>query len=1125
MPINCGRSRPFLAGAMVLSLLFSCLPVLASGPYPLLAGQSQAHEMTADQLLVFTLDAEAGAAYLFEVDQGGFELKVDIQDPNGESGSFDFPMYGDWATFRDEKEILLIEPERGGQYLITVFTSENTGTIAYPRATFTRIDTDNELLPAYRLMTKAASTYAESDWLGALEILQQTVRLLGSMENAALLGRCRMGVAALYYLQSEDYDNAQKWFGLAESAYRESGDELLASYALQFQATIQADTAHEIEKTPSRGLAPEARAIFDEVLTTFSRVLDVQRSQGNRFAAAGTLSLFGYTYWLMGDYDNAFEFSTRAAEEYQDLKEWGALPWALNNVAVYEFDRGNLIHARDSQLGVLESVPDSDTSPDRALWLDNLGAMHLRLGELDQALKAYSAAKELHEKAADKGHMGDALEGLGDTYLAFGEYELGMEYLEAAVPIMRKHRGGPGLVSLLNSLGQQYLATGKFEAALEAHQEAEEIAVSPLKRAQTLLYMSKVYVATDKSEQALEMLSQAELIADDLEIHILRTEVLKAKGDALLSSGEFRAALESYRLANADFEALGLAVEQSQTLYGMSRSLAGLERHEESAEYASDAIDAVEHHRSSLSTPQLRAFFLAQRQDYYAHLISTLIELQEKDKASRQAHLKQALNYSERSRARSLVDLINEARLAGFENGLDNKRDTLLEELVEARYKLTRKSTNALPQSEVETARRRLTEIENELNLLDIELREDNAAYADLVDPAIQDAVGIQAMLDPDSALLQYALGSEKSFVFLVTPDSMRTWPLPGKSQLEREARVIYEKLRVPSTSREDRDQLRIQIDTFARRVLPPSDALPAQRLLVVADGVLQYLPFSVLLAANDGDGSTSTLSRHEVVNVPSMSVLAVQRKNRGDHKVPDKTVAIFADPVFTTRDRRVSGSLEDTPNAGTAVVSRQSLDLSEPPDLERLPATKYEAETIAGLVNPEALSVHTGFAANRDSVLGSRLNDYRVVHFATHGKIDSRYPALSWLAFSQVDPKGTKQNGLVRLHDIYNLNLNADLVTMSACDTALGREIAGEALTGLVQGFMYSGARSVMASLWQVPDRATAELMGLFYRNLFELEQKPAAALRNAQVELSSKTRFRHPYYWSAFVLQGDWE
>ena len=191
---------------------------------------------------------------------------------------------------------------------------------------------------------------------------------------------------------------------------------------------------------------------------------------------------------------------------------------------------------------------------------------------------------------------------------------------------------------------------------------------------------------------------------------------------------------------------------------------------------------------------------------------------------------------------------------------------------------------------------------------------------------------------------------------------------------------------------------------------------------------------------------------------------------------------------------------------------------------LERLSFTAYEAEQIARLADSGSVFMATGAEASRNTILQTRLAEFRVVHIATHGLIDSRYPALSALAFSQFDQDGNEQYGMLRLSDVYGLFLNADLVTMSACRTALGRQVSGEGLTGLTQGLMYSGARAVLASLWQVPDRATAELMTRFYHNLFKEGQSAPAALRAAQLDLSSQARWRHPYFWSAFILQGDW-
>jgi CHAT domain-containing protein len=165
------------------------------------------------------------------------------------------------------------------------------------------------------------------------------------------------------------------------------------------------------------------------------------------------------------------------------------------------------------------------------------------------------------------------------------------------------------------------------------------------------------------------------------------------------------------------------------------------------------------------------------------------------------------------------------------------------------------------------------------------------------------------------------------------------------------------------------------------------------------------------------------------------------------------------------------------------------------------------------------------GFQASRATATSSELSQYRIVHFATHGLLNSEHPELSGLVLSLIDEQGKHQNGFLRLHDIYNLNLPADLVVLSACNTALGKDVRGEGLVGIVRGFMYAGAARVVSSLWKVDDEATAELMKGFYRRMFQENMPPAAALRAAQVEMWKQKQWRSPYYWAAFVLQGEWK
>jgi CHAT domain-containing protein len=193
---------------------------------------------------------------------------------------------------------------------------------------------------------------------------------------------------------------------------------------------------------------------------------------------------------------------------------------------------------------------------------------------------------------------------------------------------------------------------------------------------------------------------------------------------------------------------------------------------------------------------------------------------------------------------------------------------------------------------------------------------------------------------------------------------------------------------------------------------------------------------------------------------------------------------------------------------------------------LARLRFTGLEAAAIAALAadgDGDTL-VATGLDANRQRVMAGELAPYRVVHFATHGVLDSEHPVLSGLALSMVDAHGQPQQGFLHLADLYDLHLDADLVVLSGCRTALGREIRGEGLVGLVRGFLYAGTPRVVASLWQVQDRATAELMTRFYRALWQEGLSPAAALREAQESIRGERRWRDPYYWAGFVLVGEW-
>jgi CHAT domain-containing protein len=316
----------------------------------------------------------------------------------------------------------------------------------------------------------------------------------------------------------------------------------------------------------------------------------------------------------------------------------------------------------------------------------------------------------------------------------------------------------------------------------------------------------------------------------------------------------------------------------------------------------------------------------------------------------------------------------------------------------------------------------------------------------------------------------------------------------------------------------------------------PVASRIGSKRLLIVGDGVLRSIPFEALpmpdpsIGVSPGNADRDPLvSAHEIVMLPSAMTLAALRSERKAIEAT-KTIAVIADPVFEKDDPRVltrdvSPSAE-TENTGVYLATslRDFSDSDAPQAIPRLPSTLREARTIMDFVSPGDGIVKTGFEATKQRMINETMKDYRILHLATHGLLNSEHPDLSGVIFSLVDEHGKSVNGFLRLHDIYNLDLSAELVVLSACRTGLGKDVNGEGVVGLSSGFMYAGAKSVVASLWKVDDNATAQFMSYFYAAMLRDGLPPAVALRTAKLEMRKQVPWREPFYWAGFVLQGEY-
>jgi tetratricopeptide (TPR) repeat protein len=1111
--------RPLLAGSLIfvfLSVWADTKPGFGQA-ITFQHGIPHQESLGTGQPLAFAFEALAGTSYLVEVDQGGLDLVLTIQSPAGVSQSFNSPL------LRDESELAIFDAAEKGRYTLVLESHEYSGAIAHPVIKISELPPqsgkERDQLAGLHLLSEASAADHQSSVEGrklALQSYDQAASLFRKTGDDHNLARCLYSAATIEYWHQSQWGLSASLAEEAAELYRRNGDERLAANAVHLQAAALVEKALEVEKSDSNDIAPEALALFDQALELLRQAEEALQRLQFPYDAARVTNNFGYTYLMMEEFDTAVPYFDRAAEQFRAMKEWQDELNPVSNLANIDREQANLVRAVETWQRQLELLPEDRDRRARADINDNLAAAQLALHRLTDALKSYSRGLEIHRQIDDINGQSYSLAGLGTTYYSLGQHELALEYTETALKAAEETNNGATQTSTLKFIGRIKRLAGDGKGALQAHSRALQLATGPMNRANIRLEICEDLLVLDRPGEALKMLGDTQALVDEFQNPLLHADFLRVSGATLLQSGRPADALEAYRQAADRYQNVGLAAQQSRALFGQARAARALDDSTAALEHTEQAIAAVEQLRGQLVAPEFRSFFLAARQDYYAFLIDILMELHANSEDGSDQHLMRALSISERSRARALIDLISEASIqmkgAGFE-ALNERQARLYEQMATRRFQLDQlldQPGSGNTEKRILEIRQELAGIENQVNLLRIELREKNPTYASLTDPEILEADSIREMLDGETVLLQYALGPENSYVWRVTRDSIEGIRLAGREEIEREARSLYALLQVPGGGKEHLAELSQRIARLSGLVLRPAGPLPQGKVLVVADGVLHYLPFSVLLSPSGFSEPESMLASHELISVPSMSVLATQRQIHLDQRRPGRELAVFADPVFGSDDPRLT-----EPGNGAAVQ----------PALPRLPATAQEARSIAGLVAPDQQLLALGFDANLDAVMNTQLRDYRIIHFATHGRIDSRYPALSELVFSQVDENGQPREGSLHLHDIYNLDLQADLVAMSACSTALGREIAGEGLTGLTQGFMYAGSRSVLASLWQVPDRATAELMTRFYRNLLEGEQTPSAALRQAQLELASKARWRSPYYWGAFILQGEWK
>ena len=734
-----------------------------------------------------------------------------------------------------------------------------------------------------------------------------------------------------------------------------------------------------------------------------------------------------------------------------------------------------------------------------------LGISAIRRGEFETAQCNYAVARPVFRGIGSKDDEAIVLNGLGYVSREIGDWQKSLDYYQRARSFFANVRDLRGEIEAITGIGKAMTAMKNHHALLPLYKAELSLARQagdPIEVAASLANIAAAVEAEKKYAKA-ETLYRSALTAyrgaDDIsgEGHIL---VLL--GSLQAKQGLYSQAIASLEQAKDLKEKTGQIEEIAQIQYELAWIYRRLDRLQDSRLAIEKTIDIIENQRISISHFDTRASYFASVHRYYALYIQVLMLLAQQE--PERGFAQKAFEASERSKVRSLLDLLT-----------TSDQDAPCDELL-----------------------RRQLETEDAPELRTVDAKEGTRLVAPTLKlEQVQIEIGSE-----DTVLLEYALGDEKSHVWMVDQNKITSYELPKSAQIRQSVDALRKSL-VPPQLRSAESAVDYQVrvrklnqayqfhaQQLSRLLLGPIPLSGPKRILIVPDESLQFVPFAALPLPASPTGKDLLVSEFEVDILPSASVLGILRKATGKRAPPTATAAIFADPVFEADDERVltrrSGATSHSQDR-PASLSRALRDIGGSPYIARLPASRDEANAIASVLrsgDPQAVQVALDFDASRAHVLNEGLTRFRFVHFATHGIVDARQPEMSGLILSLVDRKGRRQDGYLRLGDIYKLKLSADLVVLSSCDSALGKNLESEGTIGLPRGFLYAGAKSVIASLWKVNDDATAALMSRLYARL-QKGETPGSALRGAQLELAHDEQWSNPYNWAAFVLQGDYK
>ncbi|MBO0719756.1 MAG: tetratricopeptide repeat protein, partial [Blastocatellia bacterium] len=938
-----------------------------------------------------------------------------------------------------------------------------------------------------------------------------------SLEKTAESGRYEIKLVWLRAATTED-----KYLVAAESASREAEPLRIGNLADRRKSIVKFEEARDLFRRAGDRLG-EAQALNDigeicyslgerqKALEKFNEALPLRRSMGYRKGEAESLNDMGVVYWSMGEMKKALEMYDAALPIRRSVGDIRGVAESLHNIALIYLSQADTQKALEK---LNETLPIKHAVGDRngeAITLNSIGLAYSTQGEIEKALEYYNKSLPIRRAVGDRGGEAITLANIALAYYSLGEIQVALEKYNEALAITRETGNRYAEVLTLDGIGTIYLSSGDKQKAQEKFKEALPICRAIGDRNEESGILTNIgmsHYLLGEMQKALEKYNEALPISRAVGNRQFEGEILRKIGMVYFSLGDLAKALQNYNESLLINRAIGDRNSEADILLGMAQVEEKRGNLTQARQISEECIRIIESQRANIHDQKLRESYLATQQGIYKSYIDILMQLHRQNPAA--GFDSTALEVSERARARSLLELLTEGHVdirQGVDSSLLERERSLQRRLRTVAAAQINLMTRAHTTQQAEAAAKEIAAVTAEYDDLEAQIRSNSPRYAALTQPQPLNLSEIQQqVLDPETLLLEYSLGEEASYLFVASQTSLTSYQLPKRSEIEAATRQVRQLLTAPqyrqgetaaslqARIREARANYWPQASALSRMVLgPAATQLGSKRLLIVADGALQYLPFGALpVPGRAGSGragerksgrpgevekmnNSSLVSRspalplshspalplshssvsprsrplpliakHEIIHLPSASTMAVLRRELAGRRPAPKAVAVLADPVFSADDNRVKlATLAQNSRSGKETQPELSRALTDfQGGLTRLLMTREEAQAILSITPPSTHLAALDFRASRATTTGEELSQYRIVHFATHGLLNNEHPDLSGLVLSLVDERGQPEDGFLQLREVYNLRLPAELVVLSACQTGLGKDI-----------------------------------------------------------------------------------